>query len=242
MKLSLLLLSLIAAVTMAGSSAPADPIGTHGFLLFGKQTIYASHLPMYHSPHDYQVLLQVSIESGRKPEVAEAYYNKKDNEYFTVVPKPMDLTDVINGKIKGFFFADLYQGHFEKSGKYIGSVMVHIEKVLYSKKLNPTDNSPAEFLVFGSKGEYFAANMIGGKPSFDQILSVSAPYSVPTHYCRTRSCGIETNTPILDSALPMKISASDLNPATGGEALGDLLSALVDVKSVIYLETNDLAQ
>ncbi|WP_373990514.1 hypothetical protein [Duganella sp. BuS-21] len=36
--------------------------GEHGMVLFGgKKGLYASHLPMFHAPHDYQVILQLHV-------------------------------------------------------------------------------------------------------------------------------------------------------------------------------------
>ena len=47
---------------VSGSMANADVPTTHGMLLFGNETVYASHLPMFHSPHDYQLILELDLE------------------------------------------------------------------------------------------------------------------------------------------------------------------------------------
>jgi hypothetical protein len=36
---------------------PNATFGTHGMLLFGEETLYLSHLPMFMSPHNFQVIL-----------------------------------------------------------------------------------------------------------------------------------------------------------------------------------------
>ena len=45
------------------SHARASEPAFHGMVLFGNKTHYISHLPMYHSPHDYQVVAQVSLSN-----------------------------------------------------------------------------------------------------------------------------------------------------------------------------------
>ena len=56
---------IFAGMLLAGAAAAGKPgptWGSHGMALFGgKEALYASHLPMFHAPHDYQVVLQVHI-------------------------------------------------------------------------------------------------------------------------------------------------------------------------------------
>ena len=42
--------------------ASEDKPATHGMLIFGTNKIYASHLPMFHSPHNYQVILELDLD------------------------------------------------------------------------------------------------------------------------------------------------------------------------------------
>mgnify|MGYP000495227802 CR=1 FL=1 len=52
---------MFAGVLLAGAAAAAEKgptWGTRGMALFGgKDALYASHLPMFHAPHDYQLVL-----------------------------------------------------------------------------------------------------------------------------------------------------------------------------------------
>ena len=41
-----------------------DPPAIHGMLMVGTQTIFLSHLPMFHRPHDYQVILEVGLQAA----------------------------------------------------------------------------------------------------------------------------------------------------------------------------------
>lgn len=175
-----------------GSGSRADQPGVHGMLLFGNKSTYVSHLPMFHSPHDYQLLLKVSLRDQQGSKTVEAYEEAKKNtsEYFTFVPQVMDLTELISGA-KTNFSAVIYKGHFERGGQSLGIAEFHVEKLVFSNKLkaqaSPIENS---YFVFGEMGEYFAAHLIQAKPSYDAILGVSQPYKLQEVYCRWRYCPV----------------------------------------------------
>ena len=45
-----------------GEGDHGDTTGIHGMLLFGEDILYLSHLPMFASPHNFQVLLEVRFD------------------------------------------------------------------------------------------------------------------------------------------------------------------------------------
>ena len=55
--------ALFALVLTATAANAADAThGQHGMALFGgKEGLYASHLPLFHAPHDHQVILRVHV-------------------------------------------------------------------------------------------------------------------------------------------------------------------------------------
>ena len=55
---------LITALLGGAFNAQADRPSVHGMLLFGKENLYASHLPMFHAPHDYQVIFKLNLSSN----------------------------------------------------------------------------------------------------------------------------------------------------------------------------------
>jgi hypothetical protein len=77
-----------ALMLLAGSAAAADvTYGEHGMALFGgKEGLYASHLPMFHAPHDYQVVLQVHVAD---PATDAALRKRLDGKtaLWTIAPK-----------------------------------------------------------------------------------------------------------------------------------------------------------
>src|SRR3954467_13339522 len=74
-----------------------DHPAVHGMLVFGQQQILLSHLPMFHAPHDFQVLLLVRLRGG--VEDPEALYRQDRNEsgesVYTWVPKKFVLQDLL---------------------------------------------------------------------------------------------------------------------------------------------------
>lgn len=229
--------------TTLSSVGRADPPSTHGMLLFGDKITYASHLPMFHSPHNYQLLLKLTLTDRPGAKTLAAYAQAKANAttYFTLVPEVMDLTKLISGA-KTDFTAEIYLGHFERGGQTLGAVNIHVDKIVFSAKLDgyqtPTDN---KFIVFGENGEYFAAHLIKGEPNFDSIVSTKPVY---THnlVCHKRFCLDPDLDPIADQQLPMILAGPSLEekvPAIGS-SLGDILSTFAEVQKVIYFEDGDL--
>ncbi len=234
MKALLLIISIL--ITSVGK---ADPHSTHGMLLFGNKATYASHLPMFHPPHNYQVILKLSLNSALG--VLEKYETLKQNgeTLFTLVPEMMDLTKIIEGTKKNFA-ADIYLGHFEKGGTKIGAVNVAVEKVIWSTKLNPNGSkNQNQYLVFGENDEYFAAHLIEAQPSFDAIVAVDKLQILTVNHCRTKNCS-NSVTPLSDTILPLTLSGPEALPKVS-DPLHDVLSGpFTQIKQIIYIEQEEL--
>jgi hypothetical protein len=211
----------------AASLARADVPAVHGMLLFGaKSGTYASHLPMFHPPHDRQLILKVSLQSVPRSRTLESYQaaQAQGKTLFTLVPQAMDLEAIANGS-KTVFSAVIYDGHFERGGKSLGPIQVKVDKVVFSSKLDPkAEPKVGRYLVFGSQGEYFAAHLIQGQPSFDAILSVSRPYQYFVPQCRSRDCGEVIHELIPDEKLPLTLfgpaAAQQLEDSSSLPSLG----------------------
>lgn len=152
--------------------------GHHGMLLFGGKSLYASHLPLYHQPHDFQMVLEVDLaEINEGSSVLAAYQAQKEEgqTLFTILPIAFNTNDVLNGNIKELP-ATLFSGHFEQGGEALGQVKMKIEEVVFHKALNPTDNggsmNSAEFKVFGKNDELFMIHVVYEAPSYDAVLEV----------------------------------------------------------------------
>lgn len=157
--------------------ASHDKPSTHGMAVVGHNKVYLSHLPMFHAPHDYQVIMEAEFDVNSK-----ALYDQSvgtASELYTIEPETFVLPDMT--KAGKSFQATLYKGHFERGGTPIAeNVTIKIVKVLYFKKFQPGDIQPAQasYVIFGNETEQFMAHMITAKPDFDQILAVKVDSAV----------------------------------------------------------------
>ena len=199
--------------------ASADTPSTHGMVLFGKNVTYASHLPMFHPLHNYQVILKITLANLNGSDAADSFHQQKEtfNSYFTLVPEKMDLTKIMDGS-KKMFKAEIFKGHFERGGKSLGFAAVTIEKIVYAEKLAPTFILKNDFLVFGDGPEFFAVHLITSRPSYDAILKLDFP---------------------LSKAVPKNISAiSDWIPEES--SIGAFTDPAIRIVQTIYTEEDEL--
>jgi len=159
-----------------------DRPATHGMLMVGEAKVLLSHLPMFMSPHDFQVIFEVTLrEPNADPASVYLQSRRTSSErIYTWVPKPFVLPSLFTapGSAAGMQ-GTVVRGHFERGGKPITSDQVHadITRVMFSHKLTPTDTAPPRlrYLLFGSPGEAFVAHVITRPPDFDHVLSVLLP-------------------------------------------------------------------
>jgi hypothetical protein len=167
-----LLLQLSYAQAMQHSGHSMDRPSTHGMAVVGTQQIYLSHLPMFHSPHDYQVILEVTLD----PASQAKYQQLKDgspDEFVTMVPETFVLPEIVTHPHP--FKAVFYKGHFERGGHvFIDEATVTIKQTIYFKKFSPMAVKlvASRYIVFGNSSEQFLAHEITAKPDFDQLVRV----------------------------------------------------------------------
>jgi hypothetical protein len=155
-------------------------------LIVGEQTVFLSHLPIFGSPHDYQVLLEAAFaKPGSDPQAD--YFNdhkRTGKKIYTLEPEPFVLTRLAAATPLRSFKANIYRGHFERfptqrareAARIAQNVDVNVTQVIHFRKFDPTATKPAqlEYLLFGKGAELFLAHLITKPPDFDQILSVKA--------------------------------------------------------------------
>ena len=94
---------------------PGGHMGVHGMVMFGKN--YLSHIPMFHEPHDYQIIMDVHLDH---PQIGP-----EDNfgqSLHTFVPDKFSLGDLLNGKLEKIQ-GTVYEGNFEDGGKPVLGVL-----------------------------------------------------------------------------------------------------------------------
>ena len=169
----------------ADGSASKDRAAGHGMVVVGKDTVFFSHLPMFMSPHDYQVILEGTL-SQDGTDLPKAYKDDRVGHpaatVYTFNPAAFVLPDLFPPALKRKQFkGDLFRGHFESPPEFpaepvsIGSgVKVDVTNVVYFQKLTPHQKRPdhLEYLLFGKGEDLFLAHLIAGPPDFDHIVSV----------------------------------------------------------------------
>jgi hypothetical protein len=164
---------------LAPALALADPPGLHGMLVVGTGSVYLSHLPMFHSPHDYQVILEVDLGSATANYVKDRETHPSEKVY-TIMPETFVLPEMVQAPRP--FQAQLFRGHFERGGKVIAkAVTITIRKVVHFRKLDANSPRPSQlrYLIFGKPGEAFLAHLISARPDFDHLLSAVIPEGSP---------------------------------------------------------------
>lgn len=211
---------------LSGGALAADvTYGEHGMALFGgKDGLYASHLPMFHAPHDYQVILQVHVADAATDAALRKRLDGK-TALWTIAPEKFELSRLAPQAPLPLrqFKADLVLGHFEQGGKtqYAASTIV-VDKVLMFRKLSPEQraSSTSTYMQIGSGKQRYLVKQIDSRPDYDHILSYRAASDAST-----------------DSITVIKQALREPSPAELATALHTRCDA---IKGTIYFYTDDL--
>lgn len=164
---------------MANHIHPSAGVKTvHGMLIFGSGPIYLSHLPMFHAPHDHQLIVEVEFTGTGNPGAKYASDRAESGErVYTWVPKPFVLTELMKASVAAREMqGTIVRGHFERGGTPItgGDVRCVVKKVVHTHPISATGrrDTTLRYVVFGSSDASFAAHLISGPPDFDHVLSV----------------------------------------------------------------------
>jgi hypothetical protein len=159
---------------------PDATFGTHGMLLFGEETLYLSHLPMFMPPHNFQVILEVTLNDEAVGRLRDFRAHFGRNGMYTFKPKEFHITDLISrhpGKpARTSFGGTLFRSHFERGGESISKhVKVHVTDVLYFQEIGAASTKGSElgYLLFGKGQEKFLVHRITAPPDFDHVVSVN---------------------------------------------------------------------
>jgi len=169
-----------AALLPLAARASESAMGSHGMAVFGgREGLYASHLPMFHAPHDSQVVLRFHLANAAA-EKALRETLARDTRLWTFDPEPFDLLRLQPGHAQPLadFKARFFEGHFERGGRaQPGEQRVVVDEVLLFRRLDPSPREAAtgRYRLIGRGAEWFALKMIDRRPDFDHILRLDAP-------------------------------------------------------------------
>lgn len=161
------LITLLATCLFSLSSNALD--ATHGMVLFGKEKVYAYHLPMFHKVHNKQMILTFDLSKAVKDQIV----NLQDTAFLTFVPAPFDLEKFITAPFD--LTGDVYSGHFEQDGVLVMSGVTLVNpKIEYLKDLvQPTGTTVETYKIFGTKNDTYALHLLNGGAAIDQIFKLT---------------------------------------------------------------------
>ena len=175
-KLFMGILILLSQISFAEEEAkelpPLDPayMGVHGMALFTQgSSIYASHMPLYHKPHDVQLLYKLDNNN------LALLQTIRDGELITIKPQPFNLQRLMRGE-KMVLNVDLYSGHFERDGMLVyENIPMTFDKKLYVRSLDdiqPSSNKQAYDVVSLRQNYKLYIHRISQAPSYDHIIGI----------------------------------------------------------------------
>lgn len=170
------------AESVAKELPPLDPayVGVHGMVLMNKSsTIFAYHLPLYHKPHDVQLLYKLEVNDLALVQLV------RDNDMVTIKPKPFNLQRLMRGE-KIALEADIYMGHFERDGMLVYENMtLKFAKKLYMRKLDdikPSSNTQEYDVVSYQKSDRIYIHRLQQAPSFDHLIHIDVDAGCLTQF------------------------------------------------------------
>ncbi len=167
-------LCLLTALPLVAAATEPERPGLHGMLLFGgREGLYASHLPMFHSPHDVQLLLRLrATEAGLEAQLRQRLASGAG--YLTLEPERFDLNRMQPGHAQALsgFRANLHEGHFERGGPLLRPATAWaVEEVLLFSRLDPRPRQAGQqrFFCFGRGRECFLVKWLEQRPDIDLV-------------------------------------------------------------------------
>lgn len=214
--------------------------GVHGMLLFGEETLYLSHLPMFMTMHDHQVILEVTLAHGQEDAHAIYRADRQDTgeRVYTLVPERFSLrrlgaegADVLHS-----FQGTVHRGHFEKEGNraILTDVTVNVANVIHFRKFDPHAQALPElqYLLFGRGDELYLAHLITRPPDFDQIVRLtSISHGFSEEMLRR---GVRLAFPGRENGI--------LERLRGGEQAAAQVEVALETAAELYLEEGELAE
>lgn len=155
-------------------------VGGHGMAVFGgREGLYASHLPMFHAPHDSQIVLRFHLADAAA-DLALRETLAAQPRLWTLDPETFDLLRLSPAHPQPLreFTAHFFSGHFERGGQpQAGEQRVVVDEVLLFRRLDPAPRagSAGRYRLVGKGSEWFAFKVIDRRPDFDHIVRVESP-------------------------------------------------------------------
>lgn len=233
-------------------SHPEKPEPPHNMVVVGEKTAFLSHLPMFMTPHNFQVILEATFADKGKDVLALYTKDRQSHPHEKIYTlEPIDrfkLPTLFTPPAKptrATFKGKVYRGHLERGGELIKgltNIDVNVKRVVYARQLTPELTKPdvLTYILFGQGDELFMAHRIATAPDFDQIISVKID-NAPTDEELER--GVEVVFLNRENSVPQRLKEKE--KATGrGHVTGahQFLELQIQVNVEFYFEEGELLE
>ncbi|PMG78643.1 hypothetical protein BCU84_07095 [Shewanella sp. 10N.286.51.B7] len=171
------------------SHADDSHFGLHGMTLFGGDDgLFASHLPMYHQPHNVQMVMQFHFSDAATDKAVKqqlAQQSTQSEQLWTIVPKPFDLMRLHPDSDNPLTHLqiEVVEGHFERGGtSRFSSQKIIIDKVIIFTELSmqtaQEKTNIAQYLMIAASNQsqnQFLIKLLENRPEADHLLRVLNP-------------------------------------------------------------------
>jgi hypothetical protein len=154
---------------------PGGRQGVHGMVVFGTQNkTFFSHIPMFHAPHDVQLIMEVKLSANPKNSYNSGMHSFKPNSF--------SLDNVIIKVMKGEtanITGALYTGNFEDGGAMLqDGITATVTRIVRKSQLVENASSVPYFLMFGTSPTYLV-HVLNSGSDYDQISMLAPTQSLP---------------------------------------------------------------
>ena len=220
---------------------PQEQLKPHTMVLFGEKTLYLSHMPEFHPPHNEQVIVTVHMsKDGEKPEDDYRADRRSTGKVMYSLQSPKMHIDALEAGMS--FTANVHSDNIEAGGELLlPEVTVTVESVVHIAELDPaTPTDPGagrRYLCFGQPGEFFAVHEITGAPNFDQIIEVDLGEAGKLSLPIARPLRVPGDDKRIDGRLRDGESADAELPQTEGPNGGGVHTTVTAGKEVFFDDT-----
>lgn len=165
------------AAELDATPALSHAHGVHGMVLFGEPgRVFASHLPLYRHPHDWQVVLELA--PADEPGQQQVNALLAAGGLLTLEPERFDLWRLKPGASAPLsqFQATLYRDHFERGGEKLQNLSWQVNRVWWFEPVRVDNEASAHhYFVIASDGAGqtgWLLHKVERRPDVDQILRI----------------------------------------------------------------------
>ena len=225
-------------------------MGTHNMVVVGDRRIFLSHLPMFMSPHNAQVILEATfVRDGKSAD--DLYFADRaahpSIRFYTLKPEEdFALAELFasGGRPRTEFKATIFRGHLEKRADAIDvltGIDVRVKRVVHAHTFEGKDKLPTlSHVLFGGDDGRFLAHVISKPPDFDQILSVTVTGKLPAGDSVKHGTIVEVPGRANQATDRLK-TGETVSARCRVESSRELLNVKLLVKAELYFEEGELS-